>query len=154
MSEATNNKVIGKINAIKSNVEAFVADVKVGDLKASINSLVRDAQKDLKGLVDKDIEAVRQRLQKEKADFEAKARKFLDAQKKELATLQEKLDTLVKATAKLKKSRAAAAAKAAGPATRKKATKKAPAPAPHKAPVRKAGSASRATAKKATRKQS
>ncbi len=123
MSEETKNKVIGKINKIKANIETFISDVNVGDLKASINLLVKDAQEDFNRLVDKDVDAVRKRLKKEKEDLEGKARKFLKAQKKEFKALQEKLDTLVKATAKLKEKRHAEDPKIQTPATRKKVTK-------------------------------
>ncbi len=143
MSQETKNKVIGKINKIRANIESFISDVNVGDLKASINLLVKDAQTDFNRLLDKDVDAVRKRLQKEKEDFEAKARKFLEEQKKEFATLQEKLDTLVKATAKLKEKRHAEAPKAQAAGTRKKVTK---------ATTKKVATKPRAT-KKATKKK-
>lgn len=102
MNEERKNKVMGKINKIKSNIETFIADVNVNDLKNSFNVMVKDAQKDFKGLVEKDLEMVKKKLQQEKEDFENKAKKFLDSQKKELATLQTKIDKLVKATSQLK----------------------------------------------------
>jgi hypothetical protein len=123
MSENTRNRVIGKINKIKANIESFISDVNVKDLKSSINLLFKDAHKDFNRLVDKDVDAVRKRLQKEKEDFEVKARKFLEAQKKEFTTLQEKLDTLVKATTKLKEKRHANAPRSQAAGTRKKTAK-------------------------------
>jgi len=120
MTEETKNKVMGKINEIKSNIETFISDVNVSDIKSSINVMVKDAQKDFNKLVDKDLDNVKKKLQKEKDDFEAKAKKFLEGQKKELATLQAKFDKLVKATAKLKASKAASPAKSTSGATSKK----------------------------------
>ena len=96
MSEGTKNKVIGKINEIKSNVETFLADVNVKDLKSSLNLLVQDAQKDFNKLVEKDLHAVKAKLQKERADIEKKAKKFLDGHKKELDGLQAKIEKLLK----------------------------------------------------------
>jgi hypothetical protein len=63
---------------------------------------------------------VKKKLQKEKEDFEAKAKKFLEGQKKELATLQAKFDKLVKATAKLKAAKSSSTAKSAATTTSKK----------------------------------
>ncbi len=120
MSEETKNKVMGKINEIKSNIETFISDVNVSDIKSSINVMVKDAQKDFNKLVDKDLDNVKKKLQKEKEDFEAKAKKFLEGQKKELATLQAKFDKLVKATAKLKAAKSSSTAKSAATTTSKK----------------------------------
>jgi hypothetical protein len=102
MSEETKNKVMGKINEIKSNIETFISDVNLSDLKNNFNLMIKDAQKDFKGLVDKDLESVKKKLQKEKKDFQVKAKNFLNDQKKELATLQAKFDKLISATSKLK----------------------------------------------------
>lgn len=115
MSE-TKNKVIGKINEIKSNVEEFLADVNVKDLKSSLNLLVQDAQKDFNKLVEKDLQTVKAKLQKERADIEKKAKKFLDGHKKELDGLQAKIEKLLKRN----KAKAAPAKKA----TKKKVSKK------------------------------
>jgi hypothetical protein len=105
VSEETKNKVMGKINQIKSNIETFISDVNVSELKASLNVIMKDAQKDISQLVEKDLETVRTRLQKEKEDFETKAKKFLDGHKRELATLQDKFDKLVKASSKIKRGK-------------------------------------------------
>lgn len=102
MSEETKNKVMGKINEIKSNIETFISDVNVKDLKKSFNLMIKDAQKDFKGIVERDLESVRKKLQKEKQDFELKAKKFLEGHKKELSNLQEKLDKLIKSSTKIK----------------------------------------------------
>lgn len=123
MSEETKNKVMGKINEIKSNIETFISDVNVNDLKASVNLMVKDAQKDFNKLVDKDLDIVRKKLQKEKNDFEAKARKFLDGHKKEIASLQSKVEKLVKATQKLSQKKSAAP-KATAAGSKKKVLKK------------------------------
>ncbi len=103
MSEDTKNKVMGKINEIKSNIETFISDVNVSDLKSSFNLLVKDAQADLNKIIDRDLDNVKKKLQKEKEEFENKAKKFLESQKKELSSLQAKFDRIVKATAQLKK---------------------------------------------------
>ncbi len=115
----TKEKVMGKINEIKSNIETFVDGINVSEIKGHINTLVRDAQKDFSKIVDKDLADMKKKLQKEKADIEAKAKKFLDGHKKEINALQARLDKIVKATSKMK----AAAPKAAA-TSKKKATKK------------------------------
>lgn len=120
----TKNKVIGKINEIKSNINSFISDVNVSELKSSLNVMMKDAQKDISKLVEKDLETVLARLKKERSDFEAKAKKFIDGHKKELATLQEKFDKLVKATSKLKKPAAKKSASSDAPTSRKKVIKK------------------------------
>jgi len=105
MNEGRKNRVIGKINEIKSNIETFISDVNVNDLKSSFNLMVKDAQKDFHKLMEKDLENLKKKLQTEKSEFENKAKKFLDGHKKELAVLQSKIDKLVKSTAKLKMSK-------------------------------------------------
>lgn len=123
MSEDTKAKVMGKINEIKSNIETFISDVNVNELKSSFNLMMKDAQKDFSKLVDKDLEVVKKKLQKEKADFEVKAKKFLESHKKELETLQAKFDKFVKATSKLKAKKGPAVSKDA-PTSKKKVIKK------------------------------
>jgi DNA anti-recombination protein RmuC len=122
MTETTKTKVKAKINEIKNNIESFMADVNINELKSSLNTIVKDAQADLNKMIDKDLENVKKVLQKEKNDFESKAKKFLDNHKKELATLQTQIDRLVKAGAKLKRIKATASAKKA--TTTKKQVKK------------------------------
>lgn len=124
MNEDAKNKVIGKINEIKSNIETFIADVNVNDLKASFNLMVKDAQKDFNKLVNKDLQDVKKKLQKERQDIEKKAKKFLDGHRKELDTLQAKLEKLIKSGSKVKGKKAPATAKAAVPATKKQVRKK------------------------------
>lgn len=127
MSEAENNtesqkaKVLGKINEIKSNIESFISDVNVNELKSSLNVMMKDAQKDFNKLVDKDLENLKKKFQTEKSALEKKAKKFLDSHKKELTALQVKFEKLVKASAKKAKAPQAAAT-ASG--TKKKVNKK------------------------------
>jgi hypothetical protein len=126
MNGERKNRVIGKINEIKSNIETFISDVNVNDLKSSFNLMVKDAQKDFHKLMEKDLENLKKKLQTEKSEFESKAKKFLDGHKKELAVLQSKIDKLVKSTAKLKMSKGSSSTKSA-PATgtsKKKVLKK------------------------------
>lgn len=136
MSEETTgtdkkSKVIGKINEIKSNIETFISDVNVNEIKSSINVLVKDAQKDFNKLINKDLDSVKKKLQKEKADIEKKAKVFLEGHKKELNALQAKFDKLVKkaksesATASPKKTTKKVAKKAPAKKATKKASKKA-----------------------------
>jgi hypothetical protein len=98
----TKAKVIGKINELKSNIENLISQVKVAEVKNSINAMVKDAQKDFNKLVDKDLEVVKNKLIKEKADIEKKAKKFFDNHKKELNSLQAKVEKLIKANSKKK----------------------------------------------------
>lgn len=147
MTEETKNKVMGKINEIKTNIETFISDVNVNELKTSFNTMVKDAQKDFNKLVEKDLESVRGKLQKEKNDIEKKAKKFLDGHKKELNVLQGKIDKLMKAATKLKAKKGDVAAKSATTTTKKKVLKKV------SAAKAKPGFAKKATAKKATAKK-
>jgi hypothetical protein len=114
-------KVMGKINEIKKNVETFIADVNVNELKESLNTMVKDAQKDFNKLVDKDLGNLKSKFQKEKSVLEKKAKKFYDNHKKEISALQNKFDKLVK---KAEKKPAAKAAAPAAKATKKKVNKK------------------------------
>jgi hypothetical protein len=113
-------KVMGKINEIKKNVESFIADVNVNELKESLNTMVKDAQKDFNKLVDKDLGNLKSKFQKEKSVLEKKAKKFYDNHKKEISALQNKFEKLVKKAEK--KPAAKAAAKVA--TTKKKVNKK------------------------------
>jgi hypothetical protein len=129
----TKTKVLGKINELKSNVQTFINDVNVAEIKASLNAKVKEAQKDWNKLVDRDLQDMKKKLQKEKAEVEMKAKKFLQDHKKELNSLQAKIDKLVKSaknvksapakktTAKKATSKKAIAKKVA---TKKKAAKK------------------------------
>lgn len=125
MSERSTQKekVMGKINEIRSNIESAISSVNVNELKDSLNTMVKDAQKDLSKLVDKDLGTLKTKFQKEKALLEKKAKKFFDNHKKEISALQAKFEKMVKASAK---KPAPKAAKTAAPvsATKKKVAKK------------------------------
>lgn len=123
----TKAKVLGKINELKSNVQTFINDVDVTAIKASLNAKVKEAQKDWNKLVDRDLQDMKKKLQKEKAEVEMKAKKFLDGHKKELNALQAKLDKLVKSAKKTKAPAKKAPTKKAiakKVATKKKVAKK------------------------------
>ena len=98
MSEQTTQKekVMGKINEIKKNVETIIADVNVNELKESLNTMVKDAQKDFSSLVDKDLGALKTKFAKEKSILEKKAKKFYEGHKKEINALQAKFEKMVK----------------------------------------------------------
>ena len=113
-------KVMEKINEIKKNVETFIADVNVNELKDSLNTMVKDAQKDFNKLVDKDLGNLKAKFQKEKTLLEKKAKKFYENHKKEISALQTKFDKMVKKSAK----KPAAKAAAAPIVTKKKVNKK------------------------------
>lgn len=123
MVQDKSSKVIGKINEIKTNIESFLSDVNVNDLKASFNQMVQDAQKDLNNLITRDLETVKKKLQKERTDIEKKAKKFLDQQKKELDLLQEKVEKLIKNNSQSKTMKTSAK-KVTKKATTKKVSKK------------------------------
>lgn len=120
MTNGKKGKVIGKFNEIKSNIESFISDVNVGEIKQSFNTLVKDARKDFNKLVDKDMDVVKKKFKKEKSDIEKKAKKFLDEHKKELNGLQAKLDKLMRKSGRVTEAPKAAAAST----TKKKASKK------------------------------
>lgn len=126
-TEDTKTKVLGKINEIKENVQTFIKDVDVSEIKATLNAKVKEAQKDWNKLVDKDLADMKKKLQKEKAEVEKKAKQFLDGHKKELNSLQARIDKLVKSAKKVKAAPAkkAPAKKATTKKVAKKATKKA-----------------------------
>jgi hypothetical protein len=125
-TEDTKAKVLGKINEIKSNVQTFIKDVDVSEIKATLNAKVKEAQKDWNKLVDKDIADMKKKLQKEKAEVEKKAKQFLDGHKKELNALQAKIDKLVKSAKKVKTppAKKAVTKKAIKKVTKKKVSKK------------------------------
>ncbi len=124
-------KVMGKFNKIRSNIETFISDVNVNDLKDSLNTMVKDAQKDFSNLVDKDLGNFKTKFAKEKSLLEKKAKKFFENHKKEISVLQSKFDKYVKAASKKPAANSAAPAatttkKKAAPASKKvaKVTKK------------------------------
>lgn len=126
-AEDTKAKVMGKINELKSNVQTFINDVNVQDIKASFNAKMKEAQKDWNKLVDRDLQDMKKKLQKEKAEVEVKAKKFLDGHKKELNMLQAKIEKLVKSAKQVKAPAKKASAKKATAkkvATKKKVSKK------------------------------
>lgn len=123
-STDTKTKVMGKINELKSNVQTFINDVDVSAIKASLNAKVKEAQKDWNKLVDRDLQDMKKKLQKEKAEVEAKAKKFLDNHKKELNTLQSKIDKLVKSAKSVKAPKATKKAPTKKVIAKKVATKK------------------------------
>lgn len=138
MGEQTSQKekVMGKINEIKKNVESFIADVNVNELKESLNAMVKDAQKDFSNLVDKDLGALKKKFTKEKTDLEKKAKKFFENHKKEISALQAKFDKMVKSTGE-KSAPKVAKAKVSAPTT-KKVIKKVAKAAAAKKPAKKA----------------
>jgi hemerythrin len=118
MSEQTTQKekVMGKINEIKKNVETFIADVNVNELKESLNTMVKDAQKDFSNLVDKDLGALKTKFAKEKSILEKKAKKFYEGHKKEIDALQAKFEKMVKNSGKKPAPKVAKAAPKKAPA--------------------------------------
>ena len=128
MSEQSTQKekVMGKINEIKSNIESAIASVNVNELKDSLNTMVKDAQKDISKLVDKDLGTLKSKFQKEKAVLEKKAKKFYENHKKEISALQTKFEKMVKASAKKPAPKAAKAAAPVSAAKKKVAKKVAP----------------------------
>ncbi len=116
-------KVMGKIKEIRSNIETFINDVNVNELKDSLNTMVKDAQKDFSNLVDKDLGTFKTKFAKEKGILEKKAKKFFENHKKEISMLQAKFDKYVKTASKKPSAKSAASAatttKKAAPATKK-----------------------------------
>ena len=122
MSEQSTQKekVMGKINDIKNNIETFIADVNVNELKDSLNTMVKDAQKDFTDLVDKDFGTLKTKFAKEKGILEKKAKKFYENHKKEITQLQSKFEKMVKNAGKKPAPKAAkATAKFVAPAKKK-----------------------------------
>ena len=126
MSDQTTQKekVMGKINEIKKNVETFIADVNVNELKESLNTMVKDAQKDFSNLVDKDLGVLKTKFAKEKGILEKKAKKFYEGHKKEIHALQAKFEKMVKTSGKKQAPKVAKAAPKAAAPKKKVATKK------------------------------
>ena len=126
MSDQTTQKekVMGKINEIKKNVETYIADVNVNELKESLNTMVKDAQKDFSNLVDKDLGVLKTKFAKEKGILEKKAKKFYEGHKKEINALQAKFEKMVKTSGKKQAPKVAKAAPKAAAPKKKVATKK------------------------------
>jgi DNA polymerase III delta prime subunit len=127
----TAHPVLDALKNVKTTVENFTSDKNVAQVKATVKTMVKDAQKDFAALVNKDLAAVKKKFAKERSllDKELKkqtdsAKKFIATQKKEISTLQARLEKLVKAkktgtVAKITTKKVVATRK-----TIKKATKK------------------------------
>lgn len=125
--ENVKNNVKENVKTVKNTMETFTSEANIKQIKASVKKLVQDAQKDFSKLVDKDVAAAKKKFNAEKVllDKEVKkqtlaAKKFIAAQKKEVAALQARLEKLVGNT----KKKAAPAKKATAKKVVKKATKK------------------------------
>lgn len=112
-----------KLNEIKNKLEGFIAEVNVNELKESLNSMLKDTQKDFTKLVDKDLGQLKVKFNKEKAILEKKAKKFYDNHKKEIDGLQAKFDKLVKKNAATIEKKVPAAKKAVTKDISKKVSK-------------------------------
>ena len=67
MSDSTQErkeKVKQKLTEIKTNVETFISDIKVDDLKKSFSLMMKEAQKDFNKIVDQDLEKMKKKFQK------------------------------------------------------------------------------------------
>ncbi len=125
MQETENNAgnpVMDALKNVRSTVETFASEGNISQLKETVKSVVKDAQKEFSGMINRDLANVKKTFAQERAVLEkelkrqsASAKKFIAAQKKEIATLQGRLEKLVKA----KK-----AALGVGKTSKKKATKK------------------------------
>lgn len=122
-SQERTEKVKKKISEIKSNVETFIADIKVEDLRKSFTLMMKEAQRDFNKIVDQDLDKMKKKFHKEKVELEKKTKKFIDTQKKEIHVLQSKLETLLKKTGKKAPVKAKAAKKAVKKAVKKTAKK-------------------------------
>lgn len=143
------NKMKDRFKEIRSNVESFISDINVDDLKKSFGMMMKDAENDFNKLVNKDLETMKKKLQEEKADFEQKAKKFMAEHQKELDGIQSKFKQFVAATkqAAAKTRSKKSTQKEATP--KKKATTKAATP---KTAAPKAAKATKKVSKKASKK--
>lgn len=128
------NTVLGAIENVKKNVQDNVKTVKdtvanIGQFKGQVKAMVKEAQGEFAKLVNKDLAIAKKKFAAEKVLLEKEvkkqtliAKKFIDAQKKEIATLQAKLEKIV--AMKKKAPAKKATKKVAKKATAKKATKK------------------------------
>jgi hypothetical protein len=152
MPQKNKQQIIDSLKAFKGNVDTFLKENNLKDLQASVEKLIKDAQKDLNTVIDKDIKVFKKKFMSEKKAIESlvnseinKAKKFVATQKKEFTKLAQKLETLIPEKAKqaTKKAKAKVAkkvvkktskkivlkaekVKAAKPMTTKKVTTKAP----------------------------
>jgi hypothetical protein len=131
--ESKGHSVMDQIKKVKSNIENFAKEANISQLQDSVKSVVKEAQKDFSKLVHKDLSDVKKKFEKEKAQIEKTlksvmnkemmhAKKFISAQKKEIAGLQSKLEKLV--ASKKKSSVPKKAAKKVVKKAAKKASKK------------------------------
>lgn len=128
------NTVLGAIENVKKNVQDNVKTVKdtvanLGQFKGQVKAMVKEAQGEFAKLVNKDLATAKKKFAAEKILLEKEvkkqtliAKKFIDAQKKEIASLQAKLEKIV--AMKKKAPAKKATKKVAKKATAKKATKK------------------------------
>lgn len=134
MQENDSNSVMDALKNVKTTVENLATDKGVTQVKDTVKGLIKDAQKDFSALVNKDLALVKKKFAQERAmlDKELKkqsdaARKFIAAQKKEIAGLQAKLEKLVnskKGTAKKTTKKAPTTRKAVKKVTKKVARKR------------------------------
>lgn len=114
---------------IKKELNGLKLKTNLGDAQKRVEKLIKNAEKDLKKLIESNIPDVMKKFQEEKAQIEImvdkiikeeikKAKSFVVSQKKELSKLQKKLEGILKSKKSTKGKKAA----------KKKTTKKVAAP--------------------------
>jgi len=107
MVQKNKQQIIDSLKAFKGNVDTFLKENNLKDLQASVEKLIKDAQQDLNTVIDKDIKVFKKKFMAEKKAIESlvnaeinKAKKFVEAQKKEFTKLANKLESLIPEKAK------------------------------------------------------
>jgi hypothetical protein len=133
MQENDTNPVMDAFKNVKHTVENLATDKGVAQVKDTVKGLIKDARNDFSALVNKDLALVKKKFAQERANLDKElkkqseaARKFIAAQKKEIAMLQAKLEKLVsskKGAAKKTTKKVPATRKAVKKVTKKVARK-------------------------------
>lgn len=104
-NDTSAHPVIDALKNVKSTVENLTSDKNVAQVKDTVKSLIKEAQKDFSSLVNKDLALVKKKIAQERAQFDkeikkqkAAAKKFIEAQKKEISNLQARLEKMVKSS--------------------------------------------------------
>jgi|GEM_PF-3739865 len=123
--------VLQSWNKIKGELSHYVSDRQLKQIQSAVKNFIRNAKRDINGLVGKDVAQIKNRINRERKQLERlidqvirseikRAKSFVTKQKKELSKLQKKVESLVP----LKKKKTAPRRTSVKKKTTKKSTKK------------------------------
>lgn len=107
-----NASILSTLSKVTSEVESFIQNNKMSDVKQTVADLIQTAKKDINELMDKDLKMVKKKIQDETKNVEklaetifnkeiGKIKAFVKEHKTELNSLQSTIDNIIgKQTAK------------------------------------------------------